>query len=369
LKGYTGNLTAVVTVADDGGSSGRLRQQLRILPPGDFRQCIAALADVEPLMTRLLNYRFKEGSGLEGHAFGNLFIAAMAEVTGNFETALRESSKILAVRGQILPSTLHDVRLHAELSDQSTIAGESNFHGEGSEPRNAVPIERVFLVPGNAPANPEAVAAILEADMIVVGPGSLYTSVLPNLLVKDIARAVIQSPALKVFVCNVATENGETNGYTPGDFVRAVERHVGQNLFHYSIINNRLTAHRPPHMKSDVVPLADGATQALGPRLITADVVDPDNALRHDARKLAGVLMRLLAQGGQPLRQQNQARSAGQRALSAGHQSHHEITSVIDVPVRPDPLAGRDGALDKRASARAADSLAAGVPVERRIRR
>ncbi len=131
LKEYTGNLTAVVTVADDGGSSGRLRQQLRILPPGDFRQCIAALADVEPLMTRLLNYRFKEGSGLEGHAFGNLFIAAMAEVTGNFETALRESSRVLAVRGQILPSTLDDVTLHAELSDQSLIAGESNFHGEG----------------------------------------------------------------------------------------------------------------------------------------------------------------------------------------------------------------------------------------------
>ena len=342
LKDYTGNLTAVVTVADDGGSSGRLRQQLRILPPGDFRQCIAALADVEPLMTKLLNYRFKEGSGLEGHAFGNLFIAAMADVTGNFETALRESSRVLAVRGQILPSTLEDVTLHAALSDQSTIAGESNFHGEGTEPRGSVPIDRVFLVPGNAPANPEAVAAILEADMIVVGPGSLYTSVLPNLLVKDIGGAISKSQALKVFVCNVATENGETNGYTPSDFVHAVDRHVGRNLFHYMIVNNRLIAHRPPHMKSEIVPLADVSTQSLGPRLIASDVIDTDNALRHDPKKLAQVLLRLLEQGPQTVRQHQKALADHRASHPLPHQPHHEITSVITVPARREPSNSED---------------------------
>jgi len=334
LKEHTGNLTAIVTVADDGGSSGRLRQQLRILPPGDFRQCIAALADVEPLMTDLFNYRFKEGSGLEGHAFGNLFIAAMAGVTGNFESALRESSKILAVRGQILPSTLEDVKLHALLADQSTIAGESNFHGEGDAPRSSVPIERVFLVPPNAQANPEAVTAILEADMIVVGPGSLYTSVLPNLLVKDIALAMSKSRALKVFVCNVATENGETNGYTPVDFVRAVERHVTKNLFHYVITNNRLNARRPSHMKSDVVPLADGAAQTLGPRVIATDVVDTHNALRHDSTKLAAVLIRLLEQGRQTVRQHEQLLAEQQAGTAGSGRPQHEITSVINVSAR-----------------------------------
>src|SRR5438309_4842095 len=202
LKQHTGNLTAIVTVADDGGSSGRLRRELRILPPGDFRQCIAALADVEPLMGALLRYRFGEGSGLEGHNLGNLLLAAMADITGNFELGLREMGHILAVQGQILPSTLEDVLLVAELHDKSHVHGESNMHRDHASPDvdldGRSPIERVFLTPANVVGYREAVQAILDADVVVVGPGSLYTSVMPNLLVKDIAHALAATAACKV---------------------------------------------------------------------------------------------------------------------------------------------------------------------------
>src|SRR5512133_510071 len=202
IKEYTTNVTAIVTVADDGGSSGRLRRELGVLPPGDFRNCIAALADAEPLMTKLFQYRFSEGSGLDGHSFGNLFIVAMSGVTGNFEQAIRESSRVLAVRGQILPSTLENVTLCAELEDADLVQGESKI-SESSQP-----IKRVYLEPEHPAAYPEAMRAILDADMIVVGPGSLYTSILPNLLVKDLLGAIKASRALKVYVCNIATQSG-----------------------------------------------------------------------------------------------------------------------------------------------------------------
>src|SRR5437762_2483261 len=211
LKRYTGNLTAIVTVADDGGSSGKLRAEYRILPPGDFRQCITALADVEPLMTTLFQHRFKEGS-LNGHSFGNLFIMAMAEITGDFEHAIRESGRVLAVRGQIVPSTLRDVTLIAEMADGQTRIGESSIpHANGDGDGNgavATAIKRVFLQP-EPTINPEAEEAILNAEMIIVGPGSLYTSLLQNLLVAGIAEPLKASPAMKVFVCNVATQPGE----------------------------------------------------------------------------------------------------------------------------------------------------------------
>src|SRR5438128_6737993 len=196
LKKYTGNLTAIVTVADDGGSSGRLRKEYRILPPGAFRQCITALADVEPLMTTLFQHRFKEGS-LNGHSFGNLFIMAMAEITGDFEHAIRESGRVLAVRGQIVPSTLRDVTLCAA-------AGAEVRVGESRVPKGNGRIDRVFLDPGDAPVNPEAELAILDAELVVVGPGSLYTSILPNLLVDGMVEVMRASPAVKVYVCNVA---------------------------------------------------------------------------------------------------------------------------------------------------------------------
>lgn len=300
MKRHTSNLTAIVTVADDGGSSGRLRRELRILPPGDFRQCITALADVEPLMGALLQYRFREGSGLEGHSVGNLLIAAMADITGSFERGLQEISHILAVQGQILPSTLEDVALAAELKDKSTVHGESNMHDDHASRRavtqGRAPIERVFLLPGHAAGCPEAVRAILDADIVIVGPGSLYTSILPNLLVKDIARAIAVSSAYKVFVCNVATEPGETDHYRAEDFLAAIERHVDGSLFNAVITNIRLDAAQPPYWRSDVV--ASEWHDTYGAQIISADVVDKNNAIRHDATKLARTIMRSWARHG-----------------------------------------------------------------------
>jgi uncharacterized cofD-like protein len=287
LKQYTSNVTAIVTVADDGGSSGRLRRELGVLPPGDFRNCIVALADAEPLMARLMQHRFSEGSGLEGHSFGNLFIVALQEITGSFEAALRESSRVLAVRGQILPSTLEDVTLCAELEDGRHVAGESSLA------KAHAPIRRVYLKPSNPPAYQEAVRAIMEADLIVVGPGSLYTSVLPNLLVDGISRALLASDALKVYCCNVATERGETDHFTVSDHVATLLRHLPRNPFHFVVANDNFSRPIPAELEVTAVPPNGMAQQATDPALVLADVVDEDNPLRHDPEKLAAVLMRL----------------------------------------------------------------------------
>lgn len=268
-----------------------------MLPPGDFRQCIAALADVEPLMGALLQYRFREGSGLEGHNLGNLLLAAMADITGNFELGLREMGRVLAVQGQILPSTLEDVTLVAELRDKSRVVGESNMHEDhasaGALAEGRAPVERVWLKPAHAVGYPEAVQAILDADIVVVGPGSLYTSVMPNLLVKDITRALQASVAFKVFVCNVATEPGETDHYSAEDFLAAVEHHTGSRLFDAVLTNSRLDAEQPPYWRSDVV--AAEWHDGHGAEVISDDVVDQHNAVRHDSAKLSNAVMRAWA--------------------------------------------------------------------------
>lgn len=288
LKHYTANITAIVTVGDDGGSSGRLRREHGILPPGDFRNNIVALAAVEPLMSRLFQYRFGEGSPLSGHSFGNLFVLAMSGVTGNFEQALRETSRVLAVQGTILPSTLQDVEICAEFVDGSDVCGESRI------PEIGKPIERVRLKPEHPAAQPEAVRAILEADLIVLGPGSLYTSVVPNLLVEGIAKALIQSDALKVYVCNVATQPGETDGYDVEAHVAALVRHLPGRVNPLDIVV------APRHPEDAVAPdgevtLVDGVASLDGmrPRVLVEDVVRDDLALRHDPDKLAAVLMRI----------------------------------------------------------------------------
>jgi len=274
-------------VADDGGSSGRLRRELGVLPPGDFRNCIVALADAEPLMTKLFQYRFSEGSGLDGHSFGNLFIVAMSGITGNFEQAIRESSRVLAVRGQILPSTLENLTLCAELADEARVEGESKI----SESSNA--IKRVYLEPEHPAAYPEAIRALLDADLIVVGPGSLYTSVLPNLLVEDLARALVSSRALKVYVCNVATQPGETDNFMVRDHIEAMLRHLPENPFHFVLANDRLGAELPAHWRVSQVSM-EGEVEAIeGTEVVQADVIDALNPLRHDPKKLAKALMRL----------------------------------------------------------------------------
>jgi len=287
LKEYSGNLTAIVTVADNGGSSGRLRRELGVLPPGDFRQCLVAMADVEPLMTRLFQYRFGEGSGLEGHSFGNLFIVAMTAITGNFERALRESSRVLAVRGQILPSTLADLTLCAEFEDEDRVEGESEIT------KTRKKIKRVYLQPSHPPAYPEAIRAILEADLIVIGPGSLYTSVLPNLLVEDIARAVRASNALKVYVCNVATQHGETDDFGVVDHIKTLNSHVSPGLFDYVLANNNFNFQIPTEWQAEPVQLTGVLGNEEQYRVVVADVVDAANPRLHDPRKLAQSILRV----------------------------------------------------------------------------
>jgi len=283
LKTYTSNLSVIVTVADDGGSSGRLRDEYRVLPPGDFRQCLIALADAEPLMKQLFDHRFKEGS-LDGHSFGNLFIMAMADVTGNFEHALRESGKVLAVKGTIVPSTLQDVTLVASING-------SNVEGESKIPKQNGRISQVFLKPDGAQVNPEAAQAILNAELVVIGPGSLYTSILPNLLVEGMVEAIKASPALKVLVCNLASQHGETDGYAVGDYIRVIHDHVGSNLFDFVLVNSN-HSHMPTGGQSQVIFKADDAAGHPEVRFIAADVVNVRIPSHHDPEKLARVIMR-----------------------------------------------------------------------------
>ncbi len=287
LKEHTSNLTAIVTVGDDGGSSGRLRRELGVLPPGDLRNCIAALAEAEPLMTRLFQDRFDEGYGLEGHSFGNLFIVAMSNVTGNFEEAVRETSRVLAVRGQILPSTLSNVVVQARSDDGELITGESNITLNGKR------MKEVFLSPNSVQANPEAIRAILEADMVIVGPGSLLTSVLPNLLVDGVRQALAISQATKVYVCNVATQHGETDDFAVSDHFQTLITHIGPNLFDYVLANSNVAGPLPDAWHSQ--PVAVDNTMVDGVRVIEADVVSEKNRYHHDSEKLAAALMRLYA--------------------------------------------------------------------------
>ena len=284
LKAYTPCITAIVTVADDGGSSGRLRYELGVLPPGDLRNCIAALADDEALITQLFQYRFGQGSGLDGHSFGNLFITALVAVTGSFERAVVEAARVLAVQGRILPSTLENVTLVADVSNGSDVSKSLiRVQGESSISKAGRPIERVFLRPEGARAYPEAVRAILDADLIVAGPGSLFTSILPNLLVQDIARAVAASSAIKLYVCNVATQPGETDGFDVGSHVAALQRHVGPDLFPSVLANDSPMAGGHPN----VMPVATSYPASSRYQVIKGDMSDPAAPWRHHSGKLA----------------------------------------------------------------------------------
>jgi len=287
IKGYSANITAVVAVADDGGSSGQLRQQLGIIPPGDIRNCIAALADAEPLMTQLMQYRFPPGSGLDNHAFGNLFIAAMTAVTGDFEEAVRESNRVLAVRGQVLPATSVPLNLSAQL------ASGRYLYGQAAITAAEEPIERVFIEPADVRANGEALERILEAEMIVIGPGSLFSSVLPNLLITDVRDALAAAPGLIVYVCNVATQPGETEELSASEHLSALFDHVGDGLIDYVIINRNNDARRPEGWRAHPVEVDVRRLEELPVVIIEEDVVDPANAHRHDPAKLAAALMRL----------------------------------------------------------------------------
>jgi uncharacterized cofD-like protein len=297
MKTFSHNITAVVSVADDGGSSGRLRKSMGILPPGDIRNCLAALSGDEALLAQLFQYRFPaEGGGLEGHSFGNLFIGALAEITGSFEEAVAESGRVLAVHGQVLPSTLHNVTLAADVAFPHAVT-EVRVQGESSIPESSGRIRRVWLEPGDAPAFPEAIHAILAADLIVIGPGSLFTSILPNLLVPDIAAAVSASRALKVYVCNVATQPGETDGFTCGDHVRVIEEHLGSGLFDIVVANSNWK--EPLSEGVDWVRIEDDLE--VDQPLYRADLLDPVRPWRHSSEKLGQVLMDLYQERTGPL--------------------------------------------------------------------
>jgi uncharacterized cofD-like protein len=289
LKSYTRNLTAIVTVADDGGSSGRLRKSMGILPPGDLRNCLAALSDDETMVTQLFQYRFANGSGeLEGHSFGNLFISALSEITGSFEDAIAESGKVLAVHGKVLPSSLVDVQLTGEVfrngaSQAAVVKGESKIAETGGS------IRRVWLHPNNPPAYPEVLQAILSADLVIIGPGSLYTSILPNLLVPDISAAIRASQAFKIYVCNVATQPGETENYTCEDHVNTIEFHCGSGLIDLVLQNNSFNG----KLLKDMQWVTIGKHWDFMLPLYETNLIDETEPWHHDSQKLASIIMDL----------------------------------------------------------------------------
>jgi len=289
LKIYTRNLTAVVTVADDGGSSGRLRESFGILPPGDIRNCLAALSNDERMLTQLFQYRFSSSGELEGHSFGNLFITALADITGSFEGAVAESGKVLSVNGRVLPATLHDVKLVADMQLPNSL-NQVRVEGESRIPKMAGRVHRIWLEPNDAPAYPPVLKAILNAEMIVVGPGSLYTSLLPNLLVQDVLGAIHASRAVKVYVCNIVDQAGETDSFSCYDHIRVLEEHVGNDLFDVLLCNDNF---RGQLDEKDQWVEIDDKTR-FDPRAKFADLINESHPWRHDSNKLANTLIEIL---------------------------------------------------------------------------
>lgn len=297
LKEYTSNITAIVTVTDDGGSSGALTRQFGMLPPGDIRNCLVALADSETLMTELLQYRFNgktppSGVSLEGHSFGNLLLMAMTHVTGDFEMAVKETSRVLAIRGSVLPSTTQGVSLLAEMATGELVEGETNILHHPSA------IGSVYLNPAHVKPLEEAMEAIRKADAIILGPGSVYTSIVPNLLVDGVAEALHNSNALKVYVCNVMTQPGETDGFSASDHVRALQRHANTKIFDYVLMNNEqpsadmLERYRNTGAEL-VIPDAD-VVKNLGYIPVVANLISQTDVVRHSPEDLAAAIMRLV---------------------------------------------------------------------------
>ena len=289
LKEFTSNITAVVTVADDGGSSGRLRSQFNMPPPGDIRNCLVALADAEPMMSDLFQFRFQESGELEGHNFGNLFILAMLKVTGDFEKAIKESSKILAIRGRVVPSTLKKVSLVALHKDGTETEGESNI----SKVRS--PIERLYLKPEGCAATEDAIEAIQNADAIVIGPGSLYTSILPNLLIEDLSAALAASHAPKIYICNVMTQPHETANHTAFDHVNVIVQHTRPDVLSHVIVNNgRIPQNMlKKYAKEEAFPVENNIERIreLGYEIIETDLVSSSDMVRHHSRRVAKIVV------------------------------------------------------------------------------
>lgn len=287
IKHITNNITAVVTVGDDGGSSGRLREEMGVLPPGDIRNCIAALADDEDLVTKLFQYRFKTGEGLEGHSFGNLFLTALCSITGDMVRAVKESSNVLSIRGRVLPSTLDDMKLGAEMDDGRIIHGESNIpeaHGR---------IKRLFTEPKDCKALDDVISAIRDAELIILGPGSLYTSVIPNLLIKEISHEIAKSNAKKIYVCNIMTQPGETDGYNVSDHVNALMKHAeSRNIIDTVLVNDFLPSNLAKKYQmsgSYPVRLDYENLKKLGVKLFSKKLIEDskEGLVRHSSNRVA----------------------------------------------------------------------------------
>ncbi len=292
LKEFTSNITAVVTVADDGGSSGRLRSQFNIPPPGDIRNCLVALADAEPLMSDLFQFRFKDSGEFEGHNFGNLFILAMLKVTGDFEKAIRESSKILAIRGRVVPSTLKKATLVAQHADGTETAGESNISKVASR------IQRLYLQPQDCQASEDALFAIENSDAIVIGPGSLYTSILPNLLIENLSAALARARCPKIYICNVMTQTHETDGYTAFDHVNAIAEHARPDVLSHVIVNSGTI---PPailakYQKMGAVQVTADTDKiaSLGYQVIEENIVNTVDMVRHNPRRVSKLILEIV---------------------------------------------------------------------------
>ena len=292
LKEYTSNIAAVVTVADDGGSSGRIRQQFDILPPGDIRNCLVALADAPTLMQELFQFRFDSSSELSGHSFGNLFITVMTKLTGDFEKAVKESSKVLAIRGQVIPSTLNKISLVAKYKDGSIQEGETAI------PNKKRQITNIYLNPPDIQGTPDAIKAISEAQAIILGPGSLYTSVIPNLLIKEIREAILASSALKIYISNVMTQPGETDGYTAYEHIKAIIEHSSPRIIDYCVVNSRLISQEllEKYQQDNSFPVLIDIDKIrhAGYRVIEGDLVNSLDYVRHDSGKLAKIVIDLI---------------------------------------------------------------------------
>ena len=297
LKNYPQELSAIVTIADDGGSSGILREEFGILPPGDIRRALVALSSSSPLLAKLFNYRFKNGSGLKGHNFGNLFLAAVEDLTGDFNKALKETGNILGIKGQVLPVSFDNTRLCAKLENNLLVTGESNIDKPKHDGNLA--IKEVFLNP-LVKANREAVLAIKHADAIIIGPGDLYTSIIPNFLVTGIKEAVRKSKAQKIYVCNIMTKFGETNNFTAETFLSVLEKYLGKGIIDYFIVNieKPKAIYLAKYKKEGSTIVKYNRKYLLSfkkPKVIFAKLVRNGPLLRHDPKKLAQIIKNLIA--------------------------------------------------------------------------
>jgi uncharacterized cofD-like protein len=298
LKYYPLNLSAIVTVSDDGGSSGKLSEELGVLPPGDIRNCLVALADEESLMAKLFQYRFKEG-GLKGHSFGNLFLVAMSDILGDFLLGIKETSKVLAIRGKVLPSTLNRVRLKAIFEDNTQIIGEtaiSNYKKSRIKKIELIPVRDEEKIS----ATPEAVYALKRSDIIIIGPGSLYTSIIPNLILDEIKETLkniyIKNKAKIIYICNVMTQPGETTGYKASDHLKAIIENIGFNIFHYMILNNKKPKDdilkKYQESGADFVYPDIENIRALNVEIISGDFISETNVVRHDPYKVSNFIVK-----------------------------------------------------------------------------